>query len=212
MVWTVHLPRTTFSHAQLLRRLVFYCCQSVQSQIDPMHLHDQVTKHIVCGSSKNTHTSSRNVVHLATLDDTTHGHSFLTFSWTSLAASRTTLRRSTTTAEWRFGRAPTPLQVMSPKQLAEDRDYKHFTGDGHFTEHEDLRVNSDSFQKSIMASTCDSTESIATPSSESDSDDEQLRALLASPLYLQERQASAERSQVYHSERRNLMFSFLKIR
>ena len=111
MVWTVHLPRTTFSHAQLLRKLVFYWCQSVQSQIDPMHLHDQVTKHIVCGSSKNTHTSSRNVVHLATLDDTTHGHSFLTFSWTSLAASRTTLRRSTTTAEWRFGRAPTRYRL-----------------------------------------------------------------------------------------------------
>ena len=42
----------------------------------------QGTKHIVCVSPKNTHTSpsSRNVVHLAALDDTTHGHSFLTFS------------------------------------------------------------------------------------------------------------------------------------
>ena len=67
----------------------------------------QVTKHSVCVSPKNTHTSSRNVVHLAALDDTTHGHSFLTFSWTSLPASRTTLRRSTATAEWRFGWAPT---------------------------------------------------------------------------------------------------------
>ena len=34
-----HLPRTTFSHAQMLHRLVFTCCQSVQSHIDPMHLH-----------------------------------------------------------------------------------------------------------------------------------------------------------------------------
>ena len=42
---------------------------------------------------------------------------------------------------------------------------------------------------------------------ESDLDDEQLRALLASPLYLQEREASAERSQVHHSERENLMSS-----
>ena len=36
---------------------------------------------------------------------------------------------------------------------------------------------------------------------EPDLDDEQIRALLASPLYLQEREASADRSQVYHSER-----------
>ena len=42
---------------------------------------------------------------------------------------------------------------------------------------------------------------------ESDIDDEQLRALLASPLYLQEREAIAERSEVYHSERENLMSS-----
>ena len=43
-----------------------------------------VTKQIVCVSPRNTHTSSRNVVHLAALDDTTHGHSFLTFSWKSV--------------------------------------------------------------------------------------------------------------------------------
>ena len=38
-------------------------------------------------------------------------------------------------------------------------------------------------------------------------DNEQLRALLASPLYVQEREASAERSQVSHSERENLISS-----
>ena len=37
--------------------------------------------------------------------------------------------------------------------------------------------------------------------------DEPLRALMASPLYLQERGASAERSQENHSERENLMSS-----
>ena len=52
-----------------------------------------------------------------------------------------------------------------------------------------------------------SSPSIGTPLPESDSDDEQLRALLASPLYLQEREAIAERSQVYHSERENLLSS-----
>ena len=55
-------------------------------------------------------------------------------------------------------------------------------------------------------STYDSSESIVTPA-ESDFDGEELRALLVSPLYLQERGASAERSQVYHSERENLMSS-----
>ena len=46
-----------------------------------------------------------------------------------------------------------------------------------------------------------------TPPPDSDLDDEQILALLASPLYTQEREASAERSQVYHSERENLMSS-----
>ena len=40
--------------------------------------------------------------------------------------------------------------------------------------------------------------SIATLPPESDLDDEQNRALLASPLFLQEREASADLSQVYH--------------
>ena len=93
-----------------------------------------------------------------------------------------------------------------PNWLAEDCDYRHFSGDGQFTEHEDLRVKPLSFHQSIIASTCDSAESIATPQA-SDLDDEQLRALPASPLYLQEREASEERSQVYHSERQNLMSS-----
>ena len=50
-------------------------------------------------------------------------------------------------------------------------------------------------------------ESIATLSPGSDLDDEQIRALLASPLYLQERDASADRSQAYHSVRENLVSS-----
>ena len=42
---------------------------------------------------------------------------------------------------------------------------------------------------------------------EPDLDDEQMRNLLASPLYLQEREASADRSRVYHSFRENSMSS-----
>ena len=71
-----------------------------------------------------------------------------------------------------------------PKQLAEEQGHRHFTEDKQFFEHEDLRA-----------------ESIATPLPDSDLDDEELRVLLASPLYLQEREEDAERSQVNHSER-----------
>ena len=70
-----------------------------------------------------------------------------------------------------------------------------------------------SFHRPNTASTYDSAESIAALPLESDSDDEQIRALLASALDLQERGASAERSQVHHSAPENLMSgSSLKLR
>ena len=103
--------------------------------------------------------------------------------------------------------SPDPFAGYEPKQLAENKDYKHFTEDRQLTEHEDLCVKPLSFHQSTTATTYDSAESIATPLPGSDIDDEQLRALLASPLYLQEQEASAERSHVYHSERENLMSS-----
>ena len=81
----------------------------------------------------------------------------------------------------------------------------HFMEDDQITELED-RVESLSYNQSFLPSTHDSSESIATPP-ESDFDDEQLRALLASPLYQQERGASEERSQVSHSERESLRSS-----
>ena len=92
-----------------------------------------------------------------------------------------------------------PFTGYEPRQLAENQDHKHFT--------EDKQFNPLSSHQPITASTYDSAESIATPPPDSDFDDEQLRALLASPLYLQEREANAERSQAYHSERDNLMSS-----
>ena len=60
--------------------------------------------------------------------------------------------------------------------------------------------------QSLLSSTQDSIESIATLQ-EANLDDEQIRALLALPPYLPEREASAERSQVYHSVREGLMHS-----
>ena len=49
------------------------------------------------------------------------------------------------------------------------------------------------FHRSSMTSTCSSAESIATSPPESKLDDEQIRNMLASPLYLQESEASADR-------------------
>ena len=72
----------------------------------------QVTKHIVCVSPQNTHTSSRNVVHLATLDDTKHGNSFFSNPEPVLLRAQP-LRRSTATAEWRCGWAPTLCRLFS---------------------------------------------------------------------------------------------------
>ena len=88
-----------------------------------------------------------------------------------------------------------PLTGYEPNRTAEDWDYRYLTRDGQFTELEDLRVRLLFFHQSITASTYDSAESIAT-CQESDFDDEQLRDLLASPLYIPEQGASAERSQV----------------
>ena len=63
------------------------------------------------------------------------------------------------------------------------------------------------FHRPSMTSTCDSAESIATSAPESDLDDEQIRHMLASPLYLLEREASADRSRVYHSFTENSVIS-----
>ena len=55
------------------------------------------------------------------------------------------------------------------------------------------------FHRPNVTSTNDSAESIATPPPESDLDDEQIRNMLASPLYLQESEVSADRPRVCHS-------------
>ena len=58
----------------------------------------------------------------------------------------------------------------------------------------------------LLSSTQDSIESLATLQ-EADLEDEQIRALLAPPWYLPEREASAERSQIYHSGGEGLVSS-----
>ena len=78
-VQTAHLPRTTFSCTVVAQSRCSLVCQSVQSHVDPMHLHGS-SHEAHCLRFAQKHTSSRNVVHLAALDDTKHGYSFPTFS------------------------------------------------------------------------------------------------------------------------------------
>ena len=68
------------------------------------------------------------------------------------------------------------------------------------------------FHKPSMTSTYCTCESIATSSPESDLDDDQIRNMLASPLYLQKRQASADRSRVYHFFQENSVSSSSRFR
>ena len=57
---------------------------------------------------------------------------------------------------------------------------KHLSEYQDLAEHEDLRIKSLFFHQPSMASTYDSAESIATPPRDSDLDNDQIRALLAS--------------------------------
>ena len=68
------------------------------------------------------------------------------------------------------------------------------------------------FHRPSMTSTHDSAESITTPPPTSDLDDDPIRNMLASPLYLQERAASADRSRVNHCFRENSVSSSSRFR
>ena len=80
---------------------------------------------------------------------------------------------------------PPSLKGYEPKQLAETQDHRH-SEDNQLAEHEDPRVKPLFFRRPDVTSTYDSAESIVTPPPDSDLDYEQIRALVASPLYLQE--------------------------
>ena len=61
-----------------------------------------------------------------------------------------------------------------------------------------------SYSQSLVHSAHDSADSIATPP-DSDLEDERLRKMLASPLYIQEREEDEGQVRAYHSERESLM-------
>ena len=97
-----------------------------------------------------------------------------------------------------------PNKIVDNQIINEQKDIT-CTQDNQITEIEG-HVKTLSYYQPLLSSTQDSFESIAAPQ-EADFDDEQIRALLASPRYLPEREASAERSHVCHSEREGLMSS-----
>ena len=192
---TVHLPRTTFSHAQLLRSLVAvllsWCTVAHWSHAFAW-LKSRST--VSAFRSKNTHISSLscNVTFLFHFNQSS--------SELNNFCQDQRPQQSDVLTELLY------FAGREPNLFVEDRDYRHFTGDGQSIENEDLRVRLLFFHLSMIASTYDSAESIATPL-ESDFEEEQFRALLYSPRYLQEREAIAERSQVFHSERAKLISS-----
>ena len=98
-------------------------------------------------------------------------------------------------------------QVFEPNRIVDNlvMNERVCTEHHQITEIED-HIKTLSYNQSLLSSTQDSIESIATPQ-EANLDDKQIRALLASPRYVPEREASPERSHVYHSEREGLMSS-----
>ena len=68
------------------------------------------------------------------------------------------------------------------------------------------------FHRPSITSSYASAESSATPTPESDLDDDQMRNMLASPLYLQEREASADRPRVFRSFREHSVTSSIHLR
>ena len=124
-------------------------------------------------------------------------------------------------------RTPTPTSLLFPSheddhcddprhgatygQLAESNVPTGYQPND-LTELDNIEVTPIFFHRPSVTSTHDSAESIAAPPPEPDLDDEQIQNMLASPLYLQEREASADRSRVYHSVRENSVSSLSRFR
>ena len=106
------------------------------------------------------------------------------------------------------------VEIFNPMVTEQERahsteDHKHYS-----TEESQIPQIEGKFSlpynQSILSSTQDSMESLATPQ-EAGLDDEQIRSLLASPRYLPEREASAKRSHIYHSGGEGLLSSSSQI-
>ena len=109
-------------------------------------------------------------------------------------------------------RSSTPPQVMSPKgssstgcwsihkiKKIDDQD-----------DVEEIGVKPLSYSQSLIHSAYDSAESIATPP-DSDLEDEQLRKMLASPLFSHGREENEGQPRAYHTERKSMISILLTI-
>ena len=120
------------------------------------------------------------------LDQTKHWHFFLIFDTIFLTCPTSIFRRKDLRhpLSGSLGK-PRPFTSFQSKQLGEHQDHKHFTEDKQITEHEDFRVTHLHFHQSITASTFALPKASRHRPPYSDLDDEQLRALLASPQQMQ---------------------------
>ena len=134
-----------------------------------------------CASSKFVQTIAQHVAHY-TFDEwhtsTWHLQSFLhtdttTSTCSHFLSSETELCHDPQQVSIGYLADPTNFTGYKPKDLSEN---------------EDLRVKPLLFHRPSLTSTYDAAESIATLPPESDLDDDQIRTMLASPLYLQERE------------------------
>ena len=189
-------------------------CPSLLSQLFRLQPHSHARTpptrvaqgaHCFC-LAENSHTSSRNVIRYTSLEhntDTRHVHSSSSSTRStshplfSASFNPAQIYDLTSVALWR---SPHPSQVRSPSSLLNPR----ITGVSPKTT---SLLNTRICVLPPTEHSVDSAESIVTPPLDADWDDEQLRALLASPLYLQEREENAGRSQVYHSKRQDLTSS-----
>ena len=102
-------------------------------------------------------------------------------------------------------RNSTHPQVTSPKGIEPDRNFLNpqnliiVDQDGV----EEIGVKQSSYSQSLTHSAYDSAEGIATPP-DSDIEDELIRKMLASPLYIREREENEGQALAYHHERESL--------
>ena len=147
-----------------------------------MHMHGSRLKMKLCAFSKTSHTS-RNMSYItpeltSTFSPCTHTPSYPSARPTSTPSTFHSIE---------INPCPDPQQAS----IGYTADVRTSTGcePKDLAENDDLCVKPLFFHRPSMTSTYDSAESIATRPPESVLDDEQIRALLASPLYLQERES-----------------------
>ena len=165
-----------------------------------------------CALSKSVHTISRHVIHY-TFDEQ---H---TFTLAPALLSFSTKRPTSTSSNFLSGEIepcadpihvsigylaePATFTSYEPKHLAENKD---------LAEHEDSRVNSFFFHRPSTALTFDSAvRALRRPLLNRTWTMSKFDALLASPLYLQEREANADRPQVCRAVRENLVSSSCQV-